>query len=48
MAKSVLLIGAGIGGLATALRLAKKGYKVEIIEKNDQAGGAIHRGRTRF
>ena len=38
MAKSVLIAGAGLGGLATALRLAKKGYKVEIIEKNSQAG----------
>jgi phytoene desaturase len=42
MAKSVLVIGAGIGGLATALRLAKKGYKVEILEKNDQAGGRLN------
>jgi len=42
MAKSVLIIGAGIGGLATALRLAKKGYKVDIIEKNDQAGGRLN------
>jgi len=42
MAKSVLIIGAGIGGLATALRLAKKGYKVKIIEKNDQAGGRLN------
>jgi phytoene desaturase len=42
MAKSVLVIGAGIGGLATALRLAKKGYKVKIIEKNDQAGGRLN------
>jgi len=41
MSKSVLVVGAGIGGLATALRLAKKGYKVEIIEKNNQAGGRL-------
>ena len=42
MQKSVLVVGAGIGGLATALRLAKKGYKVEIIEKNGQAGGRLN------
>jgi phytoene desaturase len=42
MAKSVLIAGAGLGGLATALRLAKKGYKVEIIEKNSLAGGRLN------
>jgi phytoene desaturase len=42
MAKSVLIVGAGIGGLALALRLAKKGFKVEIIEKNAQAGGRLN------
>ena len=42
MAKSVLIVGAGLGGLATALRLAKRGYKVEIIEKNDNAGGRVN------
>lgn len=43
MNKSVLIVGAGIGGLATALRLAKKGYQVEILEKNEQAGGRVNR-----
>ena len=42
MRKRVLVVGAGIGGLATALRLAKKGYQVEIIEKNNQAGGRLN------
>jgi len=42
MKKSVLIVGAGIGGLTTALRLAKKGYEVEIIEKNEQAGGRLN------
>lgn len=40
--KKVLIVGAGLGGLTTALRLAKKGYKVEIIEKNEQAGGRLN------
>ncbi len=39
---TVLIAGAGIGGLATAIRLAKKGYSVEIIEKNEQAGGRLN------
>lgn len=42
MAQTVLVAGAGLGGLATALRLAKKGYKVEIIEKNSRAGGRLN------
>lgn len=40
--KNVLIVGAGLGGLTTALRLAKKGYKVDIIEKNEQAGGRLN------
>jgi phytoene desaturase len=42
MSKSVLIVGAGIGGLTTALRLAKKGYKVTVIEKNSQPGGRLN------
>lgn len=42
MSKKVLIVGAGLGGLATALRLAKKGYEVEIVEKNNQAGGRLN------
>ncbi|HOR29227.1 MAG TPA: FAD-dependent oxidoreductase [Candidatus Sumerlaeota bacterium] len=34
----VIIIGAGIMGAATAYELAKKGYKVVVIEKNAQAG----------
>ncbi len=36
---SVIVIGAGIGGIATAGRLARNGYEVTVIEKNAQAGG---------
>ena len=42
MKKKVLIVGAGLGGLSTALRLAKRGYEVEIIEKNNQAGGRLN------
>ncbi len=42
MSKKVIIIGAGLGGLATALRLVSKGYTVEIIEKYHQAGGRLN------
>jgi len=32
-------VGAGLGGLATALRLAHRGHKVTILEKTDAIGG---------
>ena len=37
--KKVIVIGSGIGGLATACLLAKKGYAVTVLEKNDSIGG---------
>jgi phytoene desaturase len=37
--KSAVIIGAGIGGIATAVYLAKNGYDVEVFEKNSSAGG---------
>ena len=30
----VAIVGAGIAGIATAVRLAIKGYKVDVFEKN--------------
>lgn len=42
MAKKVLIIGSGLGSLATALRLIHKGYHVEILEKYHQAGGRLN------
>lgn len=39
MKKSVLIIGAGIGGLSTALRLLSKGYDVKVYEKEKTIGG---------
>ena len=41
MAKSVLIVGAWLGGHATAMRLARNGYSVTIIEKNSQPGGLL-------
>lgn len=34
-----LVIGAGIGGIATAIRLAQNGYQVTVFEKTQRAGG---------
>lgn len=39
MTKTTIIIGGGIGGLATACILAKTGYKVTVLEKNEQLGG---------
>jgi phytoene desaturase len=35
----VVVIGAGVGGLAVASRLAVKGHKVTVLEQSDQVGG---------
>ena len=37
--KKVIVIGAGFSGLSAATELASKGYEVQILEKNDHAGG---------
>ena len=41
MNKSAVIIGAGIGGLASAIRLAVLGMKVTVFEKNDFPGGKL-------
>lgn len=41
--KSVLIIGAGIGGIAAATHLAKAGLHVTVVEKNEQPGGRCAR-----
>jgi len=37
--KKVIVIGAGFSGLAAAALMAKEGYDVTLLEKNDQPGG---------
>ena len=40
--KDIVVIGAGVGGLATSIRLAKKGHKVSIYEAGNFIGGKCH------
>jgi len=42
-AKSVIVIGAGIGGLNAAIHLARGGLQVTVIEKNPHPGGRCDR-----
>lgn len=39
--KKVAIIGAGIGGISTAIRLAHKGFEVSVFEANSYAGGKL-------
>ncbi|MCE0497240.1 MAG: phytoene desaturase family protein [Methylacidiphilales bacterium] len=39
--KNILVVGAGLGGLAAAIRLARAGHAVEVWEKNDAPGGKL-------
>ena len=36
---SVLILGAGVAGMVAAMELRRAGYKVELLEYNDRAGG---------
>ena len=40
----VIVVGGGLGGLATACTLAARGYAVVLCDKNDWTGGkaAVH------
>ena len=39
MAKKIIVIGSGFGGLAASLRLKAKGYKITLVEKQHDLGG---------
>src|SRR5574342_1053914 len=41
--KSVIVIGAGIGGLTAAIHLAQGGLQVTVVEKNSRPGGRCNR-----
>lgn len=37
--KTAIIIGAGVGGLSTAILLARSGYQITVLEKNKYLGG---------
>jgi len=49
--KSIAIVGAGPGGLATAMLLAQRGFRVQVFEKQDVIGGRsaeVRLGEYRF
>ncbi|MEG9438409.1 phytoene desaturase [Edaphobacter sp. HDX4] len=45
--KRVIVIGAGLGGMSAAIMLARRGFKVTILEKNAQVGGKLNQLQTK-
>ena len=51
MNKKVIIIGAGLGGIAVSIRLALKGHKVQVFEASEGPGGKLNNfmpGNYRF
>ena len=44
--RSVVIVGAGLSGLTCAVRLARKGFKVTVVEKNTYPGGLLASARV--
>ncbi|MGE5643082.1 MAG: phytoene desaturase family protein [Byssovorax cruenta] len=42
-AKSGIVIGSGIGGITAAIHLARRGFRVTVVEKNARPGGRCSR-----
>ena len=42
MPTDIVVIGSGFGGLATAIRLQARGYRVRLLETRDQPGGRAY------
>ncbi|HEV2072605.1 MAG TPA: phytoene desaturase [Thermomicrobiales bacterium] len=42
MSQRIVVIGSGFGGLAAAVRLAKRGHDVTLIDKRDKPGGRAY------
>src|SRR6056297_961952 len=47
MKNTIGIIGAGIGGMASAIRFAAKGFQVTLFEKNQYPGGKIGEWREK-
>ena len=41
--KKIIIIGSGFSSLSAACHLAKKGFEVEVFEKNSTLGGRARR-----
>ena len=41
MSKKAVVVGSGIAGIASAIRLQNKGYSVQVLEKNAYPGGKL-------
>ena len=41
--KQVVVIGGGLGGIASAIRMAQAGYNVNLYEQNNHIGGKVNR-----
>jgi phytoene dehydrogenase-like protein len=39
MKRTVIVVGAGMGGLTAALRLSLRGFHVVVMEASDRIGG---------
>ena len=51
MSRRCVVIGGGLGGLATAAVLAREGYEVHVLEQSQRVGGCLQcftRGGSRF
>lgn len=46
MPRTAIVIGSGIAGIATAIRLIEKGYTVKVFESNSYPGGKLHSKRV--
>ncbi len=42
MQEQIIVVGAGLGGLAAAIRLAAQGRRVLVLEKNERVGGKLN------
>jgi len=46
ISNDALVIGGGISGMTAALNLGDQGFKVHLVEKEDELGGVLRRVRT--